>query len=161
MATAYQFTASGYYAGPVEDYGLLPNNATYEAPPEKEGFIPRWNGESWDLEENHVGETGYLNGVYTVIKDYGPLPEGWSTSPPEPSDEEKYNAEREAIDKKYSAPWDGATGGIFSILQMTMTSTQFEKAPDETMIAELRDQYAAELAALDAELKALDEKYGV
>ena len=31
MAKAYQYTADGYYAGEVDDYGILPNNATRTA----------------------------------------------------------------------------------------------------------------------------------
>ena len=85
MATAYQYTIDGYFAGAVEDYGLLPNNATYTQPPSKNGYIPRWAAGKWSLVEDHVGVAGYLNGTPHTITDYGPLPEGWSDTPPPPS----------------------------------------------------------------------------
>lgn len=34
MAIAYQFFADGTYCGEIEDFGFLPNNATYKKPPE-------------------------------------------------------------------------------------------------------------------------------
>ena len=55
MAIAYQYDINGFYAGAAEDYGLLPNNATHTAPELREGFIPRWTGESWEQVENHMG----------------------------------------------------------------------------------------------------------
>ena len=61
MATAYEYTIDGYYYGQIEDYGLLPNNATYTAPELREGFIPRWTGTVWEQVENHMGEQGWLN----------------------------------------------------------------------------------------------------
>lgn len=90
---AYQYDASGYFAGEVEDYGgPLPNNATRSAPQEQDGYIPRWNGAAWEQVEDHKGEEGYVNGQPHTIKNYGPLPEGWSQTPPQPS-----QAERDAI----------------------------------------------------------------
>lgn len=89
MALAYQYDADGYYAGPAEDYGLLPNNATYTSPREREGHIPRWNGEAWVQVENHKGEQGWLNDEPHTIKEYGPLPAGWSATAPEKSAAEK------------------------------------------------------------------------
>lgn len=89
MAKVYQYMADGYFAGEVEDYGLMPNNSTRTAPEEQEGFIPRWNGEAWEQVENHKGKEGYVNGEPHTVKNYGPLPEGWSDTPPEPTPEEK------------------------------------------------------------------------
>ncbi|WP_297893730.1 phage tail protein [uncultured Desulfovibrio sp.] len=85
MATAYQYTADGYYAGEVDDYGVLPNNATYTAPTLKKGFVPCWDGKKWEQVEDHKGESGYVNGQPHTINEYGPLPEGWSDTPPPPS----------------------------------------------------------------------------
>lgn len=82
MAQAYQYDANGYFAGAVEDFGLLPNNATYTDPKEKAGHIPRWKGQQWEQVENHKGKEGYVDGVAFTVKDYGPLPEGWSDTPP-------------------------------------------------------------------------------
>ena len=88
MPIAYQYTADGYYAGFAEDYGLLPNNATRTAPDVREGVIPHWNGSAWEQIEDHKGKEGYVNGEPHEIKEYGPLPEGWSDTPPAPTTEQ-------------------------------------------------------------------------
>ncbi len=85
MAIAYQYNQNGYFVGAEEDHGLLPNNATYLAPEQKEGFIARWAGQAWENIENHVGLEGFVNGEAFTIKDYGALPEGWSDTPPTPT----------------------------------------------------------------------------
>ncbi|MDR2573477.1 MAG: hypothetical protein LBC94_03890 [Desulfovibrio sp.] len=83
---AYRYTVpDGYYAGEVEDHGLLPANATHVPPESLEGFIPHWTGEGWELVEDHKGKQGYLDGQPHTIKDYGPPPEGWSDTPPPPT----------------------------------------------------------------------------
>lgn len=59
----YQYDAGGFYKGMYrmqEDPKspgsfLLPKNATRERPSMKEGFIPRWNGEAWDLVDSKLG----------------------------------------------------------------------------------------------------------
>lgn len=84
MSKAYQYDADGYYAGDVECQGLLPNNATDTAPARQDGYIPRWNGTTWEQTENHTGEEGYVNGTPHTIKEYGPYPQGWSINPPLP-----------------------------------------------------------------------------
>ncbi|MBS6831084.1 MAG: hypothetical protein KH208_14730, partial [Desulfovibrio sp.] len=88
MAKCYQYTADGYFAGETEDYGLLPNNSTRTAPTIVEGKIPRWTGKKWEQVEDHKGKSGYVNGQPHEIKEYGPLPKGWSDTPPEPTPEE-------------------------------------------------------------------------
>lgn len=103
MSRAYQYDASGYFAGEIEDYGLLPNNTTYTAPTEQDGHIPRWNGEAWEQVENHQGKEGYVDGQPFTVKDYGPLPEGWSDSPPPPTPEERAARARAERDSRISA----------------------------------------------------------
>ena len=88
MSIVYQYDASGYYAGEIEDYGLLPNNATPTAPKLKGGYIPRWTGNNWEQIENHKGLDGYVDGKPFKIVEYGPLPDGWSDTPPPSSEEE-------------------------------------------------------------------------
>ena len=100
MATSYQYDANGYYVGAVEDYGLLPNNATPEAPEIQEGFIPRWDGKSWEQVEDHKGREGYLNGERHTIEEYGPLPDGWSDTPPPPTPEEEQRQFTAAIQQR-------------------------------------------------------------
>ena len=59
---AFVFDAAGLYCGiqkmqesPLEPgVFLLPRNACLIKPVFKEGFIPKWNGESWDLVERKV-----------------------------------------------------------------------------------------------------------
>ena len=104
MAKAYQYTSDGYFAGEVEDYGLLPHNATYTAPPDAEdGHVLHWDGTAWNQVANHKGETGYVNGESYTIKDYGPLPDGWSDTPPEPTSDEKMATLRAVRDTKLTA----------------------------------------------------------
>ena len=103
MSKAYQYTAEGYFAGEVEDYGLLPNNSTRTTPELQTGFIPRWNGEGWEQVEIHKGVEGYLNGEPHEVKEYGPLPDGWSDTPPPPTIEELFDMLRSVRDARISA----------------------------------------------------------
>lgn len=103
MTKAYQYDASGYYAGEVEDYGLLPNNATYTAPKAKEGYIPRWTGAKWEQVEDHKGKQGYVDGQPHTVAEYGPLPKGWSDTPPPPSAKEKATQARAQRDSLIAA----------------------------------------------------------
>ena len=103
MAKAYQYTADGYFVGEVEDYGLLPNNATYTAPQEQDGHIPRWTGEAWEQVENHKGQEGYVDGKPYTVKEYGPLPEDWSDTPPPPTLEQARAAKLAEIGAAYDA----------------------------------------------------------
>lgn len=103
MAKAYQYTADGYYAGEVDDYGILPNNATRTAPTLKKGFVPCWDGEKWGQVEDHKGESGYVNGQHHTINEYGPLPDGWSETPPPPTTEELFTRLRSERDTRISA----------------------------------------------------------
>ncbi len=90
MPKYYQYTSDCFFAGEVEDYGLLPNNATRTAPTVVEGKVPRWTGTDWEQVEDHKGKSGYVNGQPHEIKEYGPLPEGWSVTPPPPTTEELF-----------------------------------------------------------------------
>jgi len=103
MANAYQYTADGYYAGELEDYGLLPNNATRTAPTVVDGKIPHWTGDGWEQVENHKGKSGYRNGAPYTIKEYGPLPDGWSADPAPPTLAEAQAAKRTSINAGFDA----------------------------------------------------------
>lgn len=103
MPRCYQYTADGYYAGEAEDYGLLPNNATHTAPTLKKGFVPRWTGKKWEQIEDHKGKSGYVNDQPHEIKEYGPLPNGWSDTPPPPTIEELFDRLRSFRDGRISA----------------------------------------------------------
>ena len=103
MTKCYQYTADGYFAGEVEDYGLLPNNATRTAPTVVEGKAPRWAGKNWEQVEDHKGKSGYVNGQPHEIKEYGPLPEGWSETPPPPTVEELFGRLRSERDARINS----------------------------------------------------------
>ena len=103
MTKYYQYTSDGYFAGEVEDYGLLPNNATHMAPTVVEGKVPRWTGKNWKQVEDHKGKNGYVNGQHHTTKEYGPLPEGWSETPPPPTTEELFTSLRSERDTRISA----------------------------------------------------------
>lgn len=145
MSLAYQYDLKGYYAGPIESYGLLPNNATFTAPTEEEGYIPRWNGKAWEQVEDHKGESGWINGEPHKIEAYGPYPEGWSATPPEPTQEEK-NAARIAEIKAELVQLDNeSVRALRAILNEKGTDA------DKTKLAELE----AQAEGLRAELETL------
>lgn len=104
MPTAYQYTSDGIYAETVEDYGLLPSNATHTPPsPALPGHVLRWTGEAWEQVENHKGKQGYVNGQPHTITEYGPLPDGWSDTPPPPTLAEAKEQAMARIDADTSA----------------------------------------------------------
>ena len=79
VTKVYQHDSQGYYAGEDMSYNdLMPNGCVAIAPKLKDGFIPRWNGKTWEQIESHVGEEGYVNGQPLTITEYGTYPEGWS-----------------------------------------------------------------------------------
>ena len=51
-------------------------------PSEYKGFWPCEEDGIWILAEDHRGEQGYVDGKSVTIKDVGPLPDGWSDTPP-------------------------------------------------------------------------------
>jgi hypothetical protein len=85
---------------PTEPYTLIP-------PPEygREQIACFIDG-AWRLLEDHRRQWGWINGEPVMIEDIGPLPEGFSTTPPPPTQAElneqarkEYLAELESIDK--------------------------------------------------------------
>lgn len=103
MAIVYQYNKDGYFIGEAEDYGLLPNNATYDPVTIQDGYWPRRVKLGWVQVENHKGRQGFLNVEAYTIKEYGELPEGWSDTPPPPSFEAALSAKLAEIMSKYSA----------------------------------------------------------
>ncbi len=78
--TVYQTDTKGYYIGEADSYNnLIPAGAVETAPALSEGYIPCWNGTSWEQVENHVGEKGYINNEPFEIKEYGQYPDGWAS----------------------------------------------------------------------------------
>ena len=141
MPKAYQFTSEGYFAEEIEDYGLLPNNATSTAPTLVDGHIPRWTGTAWEQVENHKGKTGYVNGEPFTVKEYGALPKGWSDTPPPPT-----LAEVQAIKRaKIAAGFDAA---MSASLTMPSASAQPSSFAVATALYEWRTEDAAGYADL-------------
>lgn len=151
MNKAYQHDADGYYLGEFQYPGyLLPHNCVAKQPDIVEGYIPHWTGKKWEQVENHKGDEGYLGGQLTKITEYGPYPDGWSTTPPAPTAEEakearkaKIIAELAELDTKESRP-----------VQAVTTAIALGEKPSEEDIAKLKE-YEAKKTELRAELAAL------
>ena len=103
----YKFDEKGLFVGideteldPLEsklqgkEIYLLPHNATFDAPEQKEGFAPVWGGEKWGLVEDNRGVEYWLpEDKYgdnpRVMTELGPLPEQARFDAPEMSKEQK------------------------------------------------------------------------
>ena len=150
MAKAYQYDASGFYAGEIDDYGgPLPNNATRTVPQEQDGHIPRWTGEAWEQVENHKGEQGYVEGTPFEIKEYGPYPGGWSATPPEPTPEENARARMAEIDAEIRELEQKALRPMLAI----------QLGTDEPYDHERRDEIMAQIIDLRCERQMLEGLY--
>lgn len=71
-----------------KDIYLLPANATWDKPAVKDGCVPIWNGETWDVvEDNRKKEYWLPEDKYGApareMKELGPLPEGATLTAPE------------------------------------------------------------------------------
>ena len=106
MQQVYVFDKKGYFIGEDFDYGTgLPNNSTYEAPPEfQDGFIPHWNGVEWIQAENHKGKTVWQKGEgekwqEKKWKEYGALPDNVSLTQPPKTLAEAKEAKKQAINQ--------------------------------------------------------------
>lgn len=76
-----------------KDIYLLPANATWDKPAVKDGCVPIWNGETWDVvEDNRKKEYWLPEDKYGApareMKELGPLPEGAMLTAPERTLEE-------------------------------------------------------------------------
>ncbi len=111
MTIVYQHDVAGYYAGETDDYGgPMPHNCVAVKPRAKAGYIPRWTGEAWEQVEDQRGREGWLNGRPHKITEFGPLPEGWSDTPPPPSLDESRAETVAAI----NAAFEGACAAFLS-----------------------------------------------
>ena len=72
---------------------MPPSNALRgDAPEKKVGFWPCEKNGKWVDVEDHRGKEGYVGGERKQIKELGPLPDGWSDTPPPPTPEEELAA---------------------------------------------------------------------
>lgn len=171
MAKAYQYDASGYYAGEVDDYGgPLPNNSTYTTPPVGPWVRqwPRWMGTEWELVPDHrersattypaslvQGGTPFWlpteGDSYTSPPRYmdslGPLPKGAVTERPEkpaPTEKELFATLRAARDVRL-AEYDTLMAQLARWLRIATTESATTAL--YAKIAEL-DTWAEALCAL-------------
>lgn len=113
---AYCTNSEGYYThseycttDPIEsaraghDVYVLPANGYIDEPVIANGCVAKRVNGAWVNVENHVGETGFINGVPTTIKEYGPLTEGWSLTPPSPTEEQLFVTLRSSRDARLAA----------------------------------------------------------
>lgn len=130
----YKFDEKGLFVGvdeteldPLEselqgkEIYLLPPNATFDAPEEKEGFYPVWNGEKWEQVEDNRGREYWLaedkyGAPARTMDELGPLPDGAILTAPEMSEEEKQaqalaqaKADRAEAVSKITVEVDGMT----------------------------------------------------
>lgn len=86
----HYFDEKWFYIGsaPIGQEEFPPLNALRVAPEMRDGYWPVVNAarNGWDLVEDHRGREGFIDGAWTKIQDLGPLPEGWSDTPPIPPD---------------------------------------------------------------------------
>ena len=85
-----------------KDIWLLPGDATFEKPPEKEdGYVIIFENGHWVKKHNYKGKQYYViaegyNGSPREMKDYGDLPEGCSFGRPTMTAEEQAKADLDA-----------------------------------------------------------------
>jgi hypothetical protein len=87
MTTRYYRDASGVYDHMIfSDSNSFPDGGEWTelAPVLEPGKWPRWDGEGWVPEEDHRGESGYVDGQFFQVTALGPLPENFVTYPPPP-----------------------------------------------------------------------------
>lgn len=88
---------------PTKD-SMLPANALQgSTPTSKAGYHPGEKNGKWIQIEDHRSEEGYLDGQPHTISDFGPYPDGWTTTPPQPSAEEQAEQRRQEIRSRLSA----------------------------------------------------------
>lgn len=70
---------------------LQPANSLTAVPGKpREGYAQQRAGNAWEEVEDHRGREIFVDGVPFTVKKCGPLPEGWSDTPPPPTNEELF-----------------------------------------------------------------------
>lgn len=148
----YYFDNDGYYvdSGYANPEFACPVNATREAPVQREGYHPKWNGNAWDYVQDMRGKKYYTpDGSEDEITEIeGLLPEGASLTKPEPTEAEKVQQRITEVQQQLT------TNDLASVrplrAKVAGTATEF----DDARLVELEEQaqaLRAELAALKAE----------
>ncbi|MCD8351444.1 MAG: hypothetical protein LUC93_12625 [Planctomycetaceae bacterium] len=96
----HYYDDNGIYtcSAPANEGSLPPAGAVRESPPSRPGYWPKRTAanDGWELVEDHRGERGWLAGVPAVVRELGPLPEGWSSTPPPQANEDACRDKRQA-----------------------------------------------------------------
>lgn len=154
MPTYYYYDDSGQFVGQeyFEKPIVPPPDATTSAPLFPPDRWPVWTGSQWEYLENHRGAVGFVNGEYLSITALGPLPVGWSTSPPTPP---PYEPDPETVRLAQIADLENQLTEIDrkSIRPLRALARGSESEYDRQKLAGLE----AEAAALRTQLAALKE----
>lgn len=128
---------------------VAPANALRgKRPKVKAGFWPGEQSGKWVDIEDHRGEEGYVNGEAFTVFDFGPYPQGWATTPPEPTEEEKAAQRRAEIIARFAHIDFDSVRPLRAIVQGEGTEADKEKlAALDAEAEELRTELAALPAA--------------
>lgn len=126
------------------DIYVVPANGCLDSPVFEEGKHPKRVNDTWVNVENHIGESGYVNGVPTTIEQYGSLPDGWSTTAPEPTLEDQLAA----IEAEYAPK-------ISALQTALVAATLTDGAIMDGNISSLRTEWVALLNAKSSAMEAL------
>lgn len=160
MITVHYTDAEGMYAGQTDIPDRFPGQGlparTYtEGPPDTP--LPsawhRWhrNDDAWVAVEDHRGRDGWLaDGTPHLVTALGPLPDGWSQEPPQPTEDEVFAAEIAAVEAEYAAK-------VAALVVRKNTAELLDGALQESRIAAIRADYQAAKAARQSALDALME----
>lgn len=86
------------HAAEANPGSVPPKNALRDTAPEMlSGYWPCAGKDAWIQIEDHRGEKGWVDGKPCTVADIGPLPAGWSDTPPPPTVEEQQAAFTTAI----------------------------------------------------------------
>ena len=99
---------------PPNEWTALPANATAVEPlPARAGYarVLTLTGDAWEYAEDHRGTSGYTNGEAHTITELGPLPQGWSTTPPPPD----YAAMRSCLQAEINSRKNALRDGGFMV----------------------------------------------
>jgi hypothetical protein len=165
MLTIYTYDENKEYSGesvtmldPEEtkkqekEVWLMPPNSTTKKPVKKEGYTPVWSGSAWKQVEDHRGEKGWVNRESVVIKELGPLPKGFSTEQPEPTEEEKAEQRRMEIFSELNRIDFASARSLRAILTAQAAGKEPAKADIDKLAEHEADakKLRAELAGLNA-----------
>lgn len=160
----YRFNEKGLFVGtdeteldPLEselqgkEIYLLPPDATFNAPEEKEGFAPVWDGEKWEQVEDNRGVEYWLpNDKYGTparkMEDLGLLPSEASLLAPEMTEDEKKaqalaeaKAERAAEVERLTVEVESMVFDADETSQARMSVAASSMTDDETNVWVLHD----------------------